>query len=82
MQLKKVLAPLVFVTVFALAGSPSAPLATAVPTVGGDAHAYAPCEYLFWQVQEAMIVYVHDPSYVNLGAVVQAARDYFDHCGG
>ena len=80
MQLKKVLAPLVFTTAFALAGSPSAPLATAVPTVGGNAHAYAPCAYLLLQMQGATFRWKADPSFRNFDAMVEAVWDYYDGC--
>ena len=81
MQLKKVLAPLVFMTAFALAGSPSAPLATSVPTVGGTAHAYAPCYYLRWNMLYTAAVWDMTRQDWAYDEMVIAYSEYYDHCG-
>ena len=65
---------------FALVGTPSAPVAKVVPTVGGVAHAYPPCDVLFWNMIIASVAYAPSGHANDLAAMLAAYRDWFDHC--
>lgn len=78
---KTAVATLTFAIAFALVGSPSAPVAKVVPTVGGVAHAYAPCDVLFWNMVLASMAYMRDDSTENYEALRDAYRDWIHHCG-
>lgn len=79
-KLKTAVATLMFAIAFTLVGSPSAPLAKVVPTVGGVAHAYAPCDLLLWNIAWAAADYMRDPTYEHLERLRQAHRDWVYHC--
>ena len=79
-KLKTVLATLSLTLAFALVGSPAAPVANLVPTVGGVAYAYAPCDSLFWDVVFAAAAYARDRSDQNHEALRRAISEYFHHC--
>ena len=79
---KTAVATLTFAIAFALVGSPSAPVAKVVPTVGGVAHAYAPCDALFWNMMLASTNYALNPNFSNLLDFIRAYREWYDHCGG
>ena len=79
---KTAVATLTFAIAFALVGSPSAPVAKVVPTVGGVAHAYAPCDALFWGMIWAAQAHAWNPTFDNLVAMIRAYREWYDHCGG
>ena len=65
---------------FALVGTPSAPVAKVVPTVGGVAHAYAPCDVFIWNMIIASVAYARSGHANDLAAMLAAYRDWFDHC--
>ena len=80
LKLKTVVATLTFALAFALVGSPSAPVAKVVPTVGGVAHAYAPCDMLLWNMMRAAQAYARYRDEYHLAELQRAAADFFDHC--
>ena len=81
MRLKKAFASLVVAGALALVSAPTTPLAKLVPTVGGVAHAYAPCQYLGWRMTVAVAVWMNYPSDINHSMMIAAINEYFDHCG-
>ena len=80
-KLKTAVATLTFVFAFALVGSPSAPAAKVVPTVGGVAHAYAPCDTLFWNMMSAANAYLRSGTAHDYDEMIAAFRDWVHHCG-
>ena len=77
---KTAVATLTFAIAFALVGSPAAPVAKMVPTVGGVAHAYAPCDLLIWHIAWAAADYARMPTVDNFVRWQQAIEDWVYHC--
>ena len=79
---KTAVATLTFAIAFALVGSPSAPVAKVVPTVGGVAHAYAPCDVLLWNMLRTAATFLRTRTEYDYQEMLQAYRDWVHHCGG
>ena len=87
---KSILAATLFGAAILLVGAPSSPVSVSVPTVGGPAEAYAPCnvlaanaaywtaEHEWWHTNDPT-----DPRHIDAyDAMVEAIADYMWHCGG
>ena len=79
---KTAVATLTFAIAFALVGAPAAPVAKMVPTVGGVAHAYAPCDVLLWNMMAAASAFLLTGSAHDYQEMIAAYRDWVHHCGG
>ena len=78
-RLRTVLAAVTFVIAFGLFGAPNAPVGNLVPTVGGAAHAYAPCQDVYLIMHQAIAAYFADPNWRTLAELHDAITKYF-HC--
>lgn len=78
-RLKSALAAATFVIAFGLFGAPNAPVGNLVPTVGGEAHAYAPCQDLYLIMHQAIAAYFANPNWRTLADLHDAITNFF-HC--
>ena len=67
---------LAFAVVFPLFGTPSAPGTDAVPTVGGDAHAYT-CTQEFMDMQAAWDHYLRNSTNYTYGLYLLAMWEFY-----
>lgn len=67
---------LVFAAAVGLFGLPNAPIGSIVPTVGGQAHAYAPCSSEYLAMHLAIQAYFAAPSWQTMLDMQCAIRDF------